>query len=172
MASYLTYVGPPTAGIWEVGQETTDVAGNTWLCTQRGVAGQPGTAFLQIGEPTNITSASNSASVAASVNVAIYNNLGYDAVIGAYLNITAASVVTVSVGVGSTSPPTTYPVVSAYTSATPTLLPVTAYVPNGEFVDSPKYVGKLDWMRRLRDAALLDENGTALDGALKTIATL
>ena len=63
----------------------------------------------------------------------IHNNLGYDAVIGAYLNITAASVVTVSVGVGSTSPPTTYPVVSAYTSATPTLLPVTAYVPNGYY---------------------------------------
>ena len=29
-----------------------------------------------------------------------------------------------------------------------------------------------DWMRRLRDAALLDENGIALDDALKTIATL
>jgi indolepyruvate ferredoxin oxidoreductase beta subunit len=29
-----------------------------------------------------------------------------------------------------------------------------------------------DWMRRLRDAALLDENGTALDGALKTISML
>ncbi len=29
-----------------------------------------------------------------------------------------------------------------------------------------------DWMRRLRDAALLDESGIALDGALKTIATL
>ena len=29
-----------------------------------------------------------------------------------------------------------------------------------------------DWMRRLRDAALLDEQGIALDGALKTIATL
>jgi indolepyruvate ferredoxin oxidoreductase beta subunit len=29
-----------------------------------------------------------------------------------------------------------------------------------------------DWLRRLRQAALLDENGTALDGALKTIATL
>jgi indolepyruvate ferredoxin oxidoreductase, beta subunit len=29
-----------------------------------------------------------------------------------------------------------------------------------------------DWMRRLRDAALLDENGIALDGALKTISTL
>jgi len=28
------------------------------------------------------------------------------------------------------------------------------------------------WMRRLREAALLDENGIALDGALKTIATL
>jgi len=27
-------------------------------------------------------------------------------------------------------------------------------------------------MRRLRDAALLDETGIALDGALKTIATL
>ena len=29
-----------------------------------------------------------------------------------------------------------------------------------------------DWMRRLRDAALLDEAGIALDGALKTLATL
>jgi indolepyruvate ferredoxin oxidoreductase beta subunit len=29
-----------------------------------------------------------------------------------------------------------------------------------------------DWMRRLRDAALLDEAGIALDGALKTVATL
>ncbi len=29
-----------------------------------------------------------------------------------------------------------------------------------------------DWMRRLRDAALMDEQGIALDGALKTIATL
>ncbi len=29
-----------------------------------------------------------------------------------------------------------------------------------------------DWMRRLRQAALLDENGIALDGALKTVATL
>jgi indolepyruvate ferredoxin oxidoreductase beta subunit len=29
-----------------------------------------------------------------------------------------------------------------------------------------------DWMQRLRDAALLDEKGIALDGALKTIATL
>jgi indolepyruvate ferredoxin oxidoreductase beta subunit len=29
-----------------------------------------------------------------------------------------------------------------------------------------------DWMRRLRDAALMDETGIALDGALKTIATL
>ncbi|WP_183758603.1 MULTISPECIES: indolepyruvate oxidoreductase subunit beta family protein [unclassified Rhizobium] len=28
------------------------------------------------------------------------------------------------------------------------------------------------WMRRLRQAALLDENGIALDGALKTVATL
>ena len=29
-----------------------------------------------------------------------------------------------------------------------------------------------EWMRRLRDAALMDEKGIALDGALKTIATL
>jgi indolepyruvate ferredoxin oxidoreductase, beta subunit len=29
-----------------------------------------------------------------------------------------------------------------------------------------------DWLRRLRDAALMDEAGVALDGALKTIATL
>ena len=28
------------------------------------------------------------------------------------------------------------------------------------------------WLRRLREAALLDENGSALDGALKTVATL
>lgn len=29
-----------------------------------------------------------------------------------------------------------------------------------------------DWLRRLKQAALLDEQGTALDGALKTVATL
>ena len=29
-----------------------------------------------------------------------------------------------------------------------------------------------DWMRRLHDAALMDENGIALDGALKTVASL
>ena len=29
-----------------------------------------------------------------------------------------------------------------------------------------------DWLRRLREAALLDEDGKALDGALKTVATL
>jgi indolepyruvate ferredoxin oxidoreductase beta subunit len=28
------------------------------------------------------------------------------------------------------------------------------------------------WLRRLRQAALMDEKGIALDGALKTIATL
>jgi indolepyruvate ferredoxin oxidoreductase, beta subunit len=39
----------------------------------------------------------------------------------------------------------------------------------------PLLAGRTDganWMRRLRDAALLDEAGTALDGALKTVATL
>jgi indolepyruvate ferredoxin oxidoreductase, beta subunit len=39
----------------------------------------------------------------------------------------------------------------------------------------PMLVGRADgadWMRRLRDAALLDEAGIALDGALKTVATL
>jgi indolepyruvate ferredoxin oxidoreductase beta subunit len=29
-----------------------------------------------------------------------------------------------------------------------------------------------DWIRRLRDAALADEDGTLLDGALRTVATL
>jgi indolepyruvate ferredoxin oxidoreductase, beta subunit len=29
-----------------------------------------------------------------------------------------------------------------------------------------------DWVRRLREAALLDEDGKQLDGALKTVATL
>lgn len=39
----------------------------------------------------------------------------------------------------------------------------------------PLLVGRDDgaaWLRRLRQAALVDEDGTALDGALKTIATL
>jgi indolepyruvate ferredoxin oxidoreductase, beta subunit len=39
----------------------------------------------------------------------------------------------------------------------------------------PRLAGRddgADWMRRLRDAALLDEDGIALDGALKTVATL
>jgi indolepyruvate ferredoxin oxidoreductase beta subunit len=29
-----------------------------------------------------------------------------------------------------------------------------------------------DWLRRLKQAALLDEGGIALDGALKTVETL
>jgi indolepyruvate ferredoxin oxidoreductase beta subunit len=29
-----------------------------------------------------------------------------------------------------------------------------------------------DWLRRLKQAALMDEAGTALDGALKTVASL
>jgi indolepyruvate ferredoxin oxidoreductase beta subunit len=29
-----------------------------------------------------------------------------------------------------------------------------------------------DWLRRLRQAALMDEEGKALDGAIRTIATL
>ncbi len=39
----------------------------------------------------------------------------------------------------------------------------------------PALAGRQDgaaWMRRLRQAALLDESGIALDGALKTVATL
>jgi indolepyruvate ferredoxin oxidoreductase beta subunit len=36
---------------------------------------------------------------------------------------------------------------------------------------APRPDGAL-WMRRLRDAALMDENGIALDGALKTVSTL
>jgi indolepyruvate ferredoxin oxidoreductase, beta subunit len=36
---------------------------------------------------------------------------------------------------------------------------------------SPRSDGA-DWLRRLREAALLDEEGKALDGALKTVATL
>ena len=41
--------------------------------------------------------------------------------------------------------------------------------------DAPLLIGRDDgaaWLRRLRQAALADEDGTALDGALKTIATL
>ena len=50
-SGYITYAGPPNQGIYEVGQESVDVNGNTWLCTARGVAGQPGTTFLQTSTP-------------------------------------------------------------------------------------------------------------------------
>ena len=135
--NYLPYAGPPTSDIWEVGQTTTDAVGNTWLCTGRGFGGQPGTSFLQTGsatEPTTIiTAPPNSASVAASVGVAVHNTLGYDAILGAYLNVTAASVTSVSVGVGSAATPTTYPIVTGYTSANSNLIPITAYVPSGYY---------------------------------------
>jgi indolepyruvate ferredoxin oxidoreductase, beta subunit len=36
---------------------------------------------------------------------------------------------------------------------------------------APRHDGA-SWLRRLRQAALMDESGAALDGALKTIASL
>ena len=227
-SQYITYSGPPTNGIWELGQQATDVDGNEWLCTARGVAGQPGTSFLQIstppgggGEVTKIiagtgislspstgvgnvtvtnsqtgrlesvvagggvivsatdplnpvvsasvtsivagsnvtlspasgvgavtvsaasasvttgflsTSPANSASVAVAASVAVHNTLGYDAILGCYLNVTAASVGTISVGVGSTSLPTAQTIVTGLTStAFPAIVPLNVYVPSGYY---------------------------------------
>ena len=189
---YITYAGPPVHGIWEVGQSTTDVNGDEWLCTQRGVAGQPGTSFLQTSTPpsgggevlkiiagtgigvsptsgagnvtitntqtqgiesivagtgiavnvtdplnpvvsASVSPAASSASVAITAGAAVHNGLGYDAVIGCYLNVTAASVGTISVGVGSASSPAAQKIVTGWTSVDTNIVPISAYVPSGYY---------------------------------------
>src|SRR5665213_2923202 len=142
-ANYINYPGPPNSDIWEVNQKTTDSVGNTWVCTGRGVAGQPGTWFQQIGEPTGkvVTSPPNSASVyapasytahSASVATVVQNTLGYDAQFVAYFQ-GAASVASFQVGTGSTSPPSATTVSSNNTTATVDTWVFPAYVPSGYY---------------------------------------
>ena len=110
-AQYINYVGPPQNDIWEVGQQTTDVAGNQWLCTGRGFAQQPGTTFeLLNGTPAPPAAASvvapSYSAQTASVAIVVQNTLGTGAEFVGYFT-GAASVATFRVGVGPTSPPPT-----------------------------------------------------------------
>jgi len=135
--SFINYVGPPNAtfGIAEQGNTVTDSVGNTWLCTARGLSGQPGTTWIQIGSPSTdvITAPPASASVSVTPGTAVQNTTGGDAGIGTYLFITNASTATIGIGVGTTSAPTLYPVLSSFTSSVNTVLPLYAHVPNNYY---------------------------------------
>lgn len=53
--NYLHHPGPPNGSeVWEVGQSCIDTNGAEWVCTARGSANQPGTAFLLCSEPDTI----------------------------------------------------------------------------------------------------------------------
>ena len=53
--NYLKHPGPPNGSeVWEVGQSCIDTNGAEWVCTARGSANQPGTAFLLCSEPDTI----------------------------------------------------------------------------------------------------------------------
>ena len=53
---YLKHPGPPDGfDVWEVGQSCIDINGAEWVCTARGMANQPGTAFLLCSEPDTIS---------------------------------------------------------------------------------------------------------------------
>lgn len=81
--------------------------------------------------PTLITAPPNSASIAATTGTAVQNTLGYDSLFVGYLNVTAASVATVAVGVSSASVVATTAVVSGYTASGPDVMTFPAYVPAG-----------------------------------------
>jgi hypothetical protein len=147
-ANYINYAGPPNSDIWEVGQSTTDVNGNQWLCTGRGIAPQS-TTFRLVSESgagvvsgsTLTTSPPNSASVyapasytanTASVATVVRNTLGYDAQFTAYFQ-GAASVATFQIGVGSSATPAMTTVATSNTSGTIDTWPFTAYVPTGYY---------------------------------------
>lgn len=60
-SGYIPYPGPPqnitptTGCVWELGQQAVDSNGTVWICTGRGFAGQPGTAFLEVGGAGSVT---------------------------------------------------------------------------------------------------------------------
>ena len=109
------------------------------------VAGPGGTGW-QIGAdlvqtPTIQTAPPNAASVyapasytaqTASVATIVQNTLGYDAQFVAYFQ-GAASVATVQIGTGATSPPPVVTVATSVTSATVQTFDFPAYVPTGYF---------------------------------------
>ena len=147
-AKYINYVGPPNSDIWEVGQQTTDVNGNQWLCTGRGIAPQS-TAFQLISESgsgvvsgsTVVTAPPSSASVyapasytshTASVATIVQNTLGYDCQFVAYFQ-GACSVATFQVGVSSSATPPMTTVSTSNTSATVDTWPFAAYVPTNYY---------------------------------------
>jgi hypothetical protein len=122
-----SWSSPATSSTVEVGDAVTVTP----------AAGAPGfnLGADSIQTPTFITAPSNtSTAVGASVNTTGQNTTGADAVLGLFLNVTAASVATISVGVSSASPvATTTNVVTSWTNASSNLVPLNLYVPNNYF---------------------------------------
>jgi hypothetical protein len=150
---YLKHPGPPDGfEVWEVGQSCIDSNGVEWLCTSRGSANQPGTAFLECGAPDNtstalvgssvtvtgaatsatlITAPPASASVAVTLGTPLQNTLGYDAQLVVFVKVTAATSATILAGVSSVSTPPVNPYVQSDSLTGVTAIPL--YVPSNYY---------------------------------------
>lgn len=102
MGQYINYPGPPTSGIWEVGQEVTDSNGNQWLCQGRGIAGQPSCWFLEIS--ASATLAGSVSSVFGRHGTVVAQSGDYTAAQVTHAADTSAASVVFS-GTVSTAPP-------------------------------------------------------------------
>jgi hypothetical protein len=151
--NYLKHAGPPTGfEVWEAGQSCIDINGDEWICTARGSANQPGTAFLLCSVPdtsgtvlvgssasvsgslsgaTLITAPPSSASVAITINTPVQNTLGYDAMLVVFVKVTAATSATILAGVSSVSIPPVNPYIQSDSLTGVTSIPL--YVPNNYY---------------------------------------
>ena len=134
MALQRFFSGPNSIG------SATSVNG---VVTEFATPGQPGwnIAADSLSSPTLVTAPPNAASVyapasytaaTASVATVVQNTLGYDAQFVAYFQ-GAASVATVQIGVGATSPPPVVTVATSLSNTTVASYDFPAYVPTGYF---------------------------------------
>jgi hypothetical protein len=80
-----------------------------------------------------ITTPANSDDSSLSLGTAYQNTLGYDIVLTVYLAITAATAGSVAVGVGATNTPTQQNVISGFTIAALSIIPITIYLPTSYY---------------------------------------
>ncbi len=82
---------------------------------------------------TVITAPAASAASSLILGTAYQNPFGYDVVLTVYIAVTAATAGTISVGVGPTNTPTQQDVVTGFTIAALSIIPVTIYLPTGYY---------------------------------------
>lgn len=83
------------------------------------------------GSITTTPPASSSSSLI--IGTAYQNTAGYDVIVTVYISVTAATVGSLSLGVGPTITPTQQTIVSSLTVAAVTIIPVTIYLPNNYY---------------------------------------